>query len=108
MNKLIPGSSGGFSTALRLWLVFLFAFVFLRYSVPFSILAGAVGGFAGGWVYGWWKTKDEPQEVEPEEEEETEDTPVRLRGLKLAKQRRDARAKRRSQSRLPLSRLLKR
>ncbi len=43
--------------ALRLWLVFLLVFVFLKYPVPFSILFGAIAGFAGGLVTAWAQVK---------------------------------------------------
>lgn len=113
MNKLFPGFSDGFPVALRLWLVFLLCLVLLRYSVPFSILVGAVGGIAGGWVVAWWKSKDEPSTVpsEPEDEpeDEPEEPPAKLSGLSLAKQRRDAKARKRSQKRpTPLTGLLNR
>ncbi|MEM9005240.1 MAG: hypothetical protein AAGE59_17170 [Cyanobacteria bacterium P01_F01_bin.86] len=48
-DKIIP-------IALRLWLVFLFAFLLLGYAVVPSILFGAIGGFAGGMVNIWWQT----------------------------------------------------
>lgn len=95
----------GFSTdnALKFWLFFLFSFFFiLQYPIPLSILLGAVGGTAGGWVIGWWNTKDDPIErPQPEEnkpEEEVEEAPVTMTGLRRAKQERDALAARRSES----------
>lgn len=42
--------------ALRLWLVFLFAFLLMGYGVGLSILFGAIGGFAGGTIAVWWQT----------------------------------------------------
>lgn len=48
-DKLVP-------VALRLWLLFLLAFVLLGYAVVPSILFGAVGGFAGGLISAWWST----------------------------------------------------
>ncbi|MEQ8752046.1 MAG: hypothetical protein RID09_00825 [Coleofasciculus sp. G1-WW12-02] len=99
MNKLFPGFSDGFPVALRLWLVFLLCLFLLRYSVPFSILVGAVGGIAGGWVVAWWKSKDEPSTVPSEPQDEPEEPPVKLSGLSLAKQRREAKARKRSQKR---------
>ena len=91
--------SGGFSTGtgLQLWLVFLFCFYFLGYSVPLSILLGAAGGMAAGWVIGWWKTKDDPTDLEPEEIEEFGDKAEKVSGLRLAKQKRDARTRKRAQ-----------
>jgi hypothetical protein len=44
-----------FPVALRLWLVFLFAFLLLGYEIVPSILFGAIGGFAGGLVSAWWQ-----------------------------------------------------
>lgn len=90
INQVLPDFSDGFPLALRLWLLFLLALFFLGYPVPFSILMGAVGGFAGGWVFSWWKSKDESVAIESEEPEESEEIPVRVSGLTLAKQRRDA------------------
>lgn len=87
-------------TGLRLWLVFLFCFFFLGYPVPLCILLGAAGGFGGAVVIGWWKSKDEAissQPEEPEDVEEIEDSPARVSGLRAARQRRDARTRRRSQ-----------
>lgn len=105
----------GFSinNALKFWLFFLFCFFFLQYPIPLSILLGAVGGSAGGWVVGWWNTKDDPIErPKPEEttseEEEVEEVPVTMTGLRRAKQERDALAKRRSEGLpAPLDRLFK-
>lgn len=109
MNKLLPGFSEGFPVALRVWLVFLLCLVLLGYSVPFSIVVGAVGGIASGWVVAWWNSKDEPSTAPSEPQDEPEETPVKLSGLTLAKQRRDARARKRSQkSSIPLTGLLNR
>ncbi len=91
IDQVLPGFSDGFPLALRLWLLFLLSLFFLGYPVPFSILMGAVGGFAGGWVFSWWKSKDEPVTIQSEEPEESEEIPVKLSGLTLAKQRRDDR-----------------
>lgn len=100
IKRILADFSGGFSTGtgLRLWLFFLFCFFFLGYPVSLSILLGAAGGIAGGWVFGWWQTKDQLIEVTPEEIEATEaspDAPPRVSGLRLAKHRREARAKQR-------------
>ena len=109
MNKLLPGFSEGFPVALRVWLVFLLCLVLLGYSVPFSIVVGAVGGMAGGWVVAWWNSKDEPKQAPSEPQDEPEEAPVKLSGLALAKQRRDARARKRSQKgSIPLTGLLNR
>ncbi|MEQ8540528.1 MAG: hypothetical protein RIB93_24115 [Coleofasciculus sp. D1-CHI-01] len=109
MNKLLPGFSEGFPVALRVWLVFLLCLVLLGYSVPFSIVVGAVGGIASGWVVAWWNSKDEPKEAPSEPQDEPEEAPVKLSGLTLAKQRRDARARKRSQKNsTPLTGLLNR
>lgn len=57
-DKIVP-------VALRLWLLFLLAFVFLGYAVIPSILFGAIGGFAGGMISAWWKTKGgEPKKAQ--------------------------------------------
>ncbi|NER85411.1 MAG: hypothetical protein F6K42_39165 [Leptolyngbya sp. SIO1D8] len=59
-DKIVP-------VALRLWLLFLFAFLLLGYAIIPSILFGAIGGFAGGMVSAWWQTPGgEPEkEFEP-------------------------------------------
>lgn len=104
IQQVLSQISGGFSinNALKLWLFFLFCFYFLKYPIPLSILLGAVGGVAGGWVIGWWNTKDDPiEKPQPEEnksEEEVEEVPVTMTGLRRAKQERDALAQRRSES----------
>ncbi|MEQ9368986.1 MAG: hypothetical protein RIG63_08130 [Coleofasciculus chthonoplastes F3-SA18-01] len=109
MNKLLPGFSEGFPVALRVWLVFLLCLVLLGYSVPFSIVVGAVGGIASGWVVAWWNSKDQPSPAPSEPQDEPEEAPVKLSGLALAKQRRDARARKRVQkSSIPLTGLLNR
>jgi len=109
MNKLLPGFSDGFPVALRVWLAFLLCLVLLGYSVPFSIVVGAVGGIAGGWVVAWWNSKDKPQKVSSESQDEQEEAPIKVSGLTLAKQRREARARKRSQkSSIPLTGLLNR
>ncbi|HEY9672946.1 MAG TPA: hypothetical protein V6D11_15995 [Waterburya sp.] len=105
----------GFSTgtALRLWLFFLFFFIFLGYPPPLSILLGFAGGFAGGWVVGWWKSKEGPTLMKSEEEEEAdilEDRPARERGLRrLAERRKDTRGRKRpSGSLIPFGNFLRR
>ncbi|MGQ4647568.1 hypothetical protein [Lyngbya aestuarii] len=96
MRNATNGFSQGFSTALPLWLFFLFCFFFLGYPVPLSILLGAIGGLAGGWIVGWWNSKDEQTRIsELQEEEESEEAPIRLKGLRSAKKKRDASYKRR-------------
>ncbi|HEY9637361.1 MAG TPA: hypothetical protein V6D14_28430 [Coleofasciculaceae cyanobacterium] len=99
--------SNGFSTgtALQLWLFFLISFYFLGYSVPLSILLGLAGGLGGGLVIGWWKTKDNPNDLQPVEPDvEEEEGPAKVSGLRLAKQRRDeAKGRRRSQRSLTSS-----
>ena len=114
MNQILPGFSEGFSLALRLWLFFLISLVLLRYPVVFSIIIGAIGGFSGGWIFAWWKSKEGPiaskeeEEEEEEEEEKPEENSVKLSGLKLAKQRNDARKQKRNQKRtIGLTRLWK-
>lgn len=59
-DKIVP-------VALRLWLLFLLAFVLLGYAVIPSILFGAIGGFAGGMVSAWWQTPggELQQELQP-------------------------------------------
>jgi hypothetical protein len=98
-KKAMAKFPGGFSTGtgLQLWLVFLFCFYFLGYPVPLSILLGAAGGIAAGWVIGWWKTNDAPRDLEPEEIEDSEELPTKVSGLRLAKQKRDARTRKRAQ-----------
>jgi hypothetical protein len=91
-------------TALRLWLFFLFSFYFLGYPIFLSIFLGAVGGLAGGVVFGWWKSTDGPLEATPvkrEKPKELEETPPKVSGLRLAKQRRDAKTQKRSAGLLP-------
>jgi hypothetical protein len=51
---------------LRIWLVFLFVFVLLRYPVPFSIVFGGIGGLAGGVASAWWQIKGGKPIVEKE------------------------------------------
>ena len=97
-------------TALRLWLFFLFSFFFLGYPVPLCIFLGMVGGLGGGWVFGWWKSVEGPRE-EPEEERELEivEEKPRVRGLRLAKEQRDTRLRRRSQgASIPFANFLRR
>lgn len=108
MNKLFPGFSNGFPVALRLWLVFLLSLVLFGYSVPFSIVVGAVGGIAGGWVVAWWNSKEKSINPSSESEDELEEVPVKLSGLSLAKQRRDAKKKRVQKSPLSFMELLNR
>lgn len=56
-DKIVP-------VALRLWLLFLFAFLLLGYAIIPSILFGALGGFSGGLVSAWWSTKGgEPEKT---------------------------------------------
>jgi hypothetical protein len=97
-------------TGLRLWLFFLFSFFFLGYPVPLSIILGLAGGLAGGKVFGWWKSKEGPRELPAEETQELElEEQPRTGGLRLAKQERDSRARKRSQSPLtPFGNLLRR
>ncbi len=107
-KQTISSFFSGFSTGtgLRLWFFFLFCFFFLKYTVPFSILLGAIGGFAAGWVIGWWKTKDDPTTLKPstlQEPEVVENRSQKASGLRLAKQRRDARRKRSSRFMTPFS-----
>ncbi|MEO0541992.1 MAG: hypothetical protein AAFZ80_14175 [Cyanobacteria bacterium P01_A01_bin.105] len=56
-----------FPVALKLWLVFLLAFLLLGYEIAPSILLGAIAGFAGGTVSAWWQTPGgEPAPPSPE------------------------------------------
>jgi hypothetical protein len=99
-NKSKPNLFTGFSTGtgLRLWLFFLFCFFFLGYPVPLSILLGFAGGIAGGWAMGWWKSSEGPRVVESQEEEDLDlEEQPRVSGLRLAKQRRDNRSRKRTQ-----------
>jgi hypothetical protein len=95
----LAGLSGGFSTGLKLWLFFLFCFFFMGYSVPLSIFLGAAGGLASALVVGWWKTKDEPIEPQPVEINDLDENFPRVSGLRLAKQRRDAKTQNRTRYR---------
>lgn len=101
-KKSKAGLFTGFSTGtgLRLWLFFLFCFFFLGYPVPLSILLGFAGGVAGGWAMGWWKSSEGPRVVESEEEQDLDvlEEQPRVSGLRLAKQRRDNRTRRRIQT----------
>jgi hypothetical protein len=45
-----------FPVALKLWLVFLLAFLLLGYEIVPSIIFGAIAGLAGGTVSAWWQT----------------------------------------------------
>lgn len=112
-KKSKAGFFTGFSTGtgLRLWLFFLFSFFFMGYPVPLCILLGFVGGVAGGWVVGWWKSSEGPIPVAPQEEKDLDllEEQPRVSGLRLAKQRRDSRSRRRSPSTLiPFSNFLRR
>lgn len=66
--------------------------------MPLSILFGFAGGLAGGWAMGWWKSSEGPRVVEPEEEQDLDlEEQPKVSGLRLAKQRRDNRSRRRTQ-----------
>ncbi|NEO30740.1 MAG: hypothetical protein F6K36_09965 [Symploca sp. SIO3C6] len=94
-------SSEGFATALQLWLFFLFSFLFLGYPVELSILLGAIGGATGGFIVSWWNSKDASAPstpVEDDQEQQEERSSSSMSGLRLAKQRRDAKKLRRSRS----------
>ncbi|MFM7470721.1 MAG: hypothetical protein ACKO5P_04340 [Nodosilinea sp.] len=55
INRIIP-------SALKLWLVFLFVYLALGYSIIASIFFGVVAGLAGGTLMAWWITPGgEPQ-----------------------------------------------
>jgi hypothetical protein len=94
--RLIP-SADGISAGLQIWLFFLFCFVLLRYSIPLSIFMGAVAGLAGGWIVTWLKSKDRPRKLASGETEEPEENSRKVRGLRLAKEQRDIKAKKRNQ-----------
>jgi len=54
-----PDISGGFSTGLKYWLLFMVSLFVLGYSPFLSICLGAIGGIAGGFIIAWWKPKDD-------------------------------------------------
>lgn len=61
--------SKGFSTGLKIWLLFLISLFGMGYSAPLSIFLGAIGGLASGLIVDWWVSK----EIEPEPKEAAED-----------------------------------
>lgn len=92
------GYSEGFSAGLKFWLFFLLSFVLVGYPIPLSIFLGAIGGLAGGSVVAWWKSKDEPSAAKPAATEAPQEIPAKLSGFRLAKQKRDNKAKNRRSS----------
>ena len=48
-------TNDGFTVGLKLWIVFMVAFVLLRYPVVFSIFLGALAGWAGGTIAAYLK-----------------------------------------------------
>jgi hypothetical protein len=88
------GFSEGFSAGLKFWLFFMLSFVLVGYSIPLSILFGAIGGLAGGWVMAWYKSKDEPIKLDPDPTQ-LHQRPAKISGFRLAKMKRDAKAKKR-------------
>jgi len=63
--------SKGFSTGLKIWLLFLIGLFWIGYSAPLSIFLGAIGGLASGLIVDWWVSKDE--KTEPDQKEVAED-----------------------------------
>ncbi|NET57309.1 MAG: hypothetical protein F6K47_14430 [Symploca sp. SIO2E6] len=68
VQQKMDDTSKDLSTVLIIWLFFLLSLVFLKYSVPLSILLGVIGGLAGSMVLKWWSSSDEP--LKPEQKEE--------------------------------------
>lgn|GEM_PF-690012 len=54
---------------LRIWIIFIFVFILLGYSPPFSIVFAGIGGLAGGIASAWWQVKggapSQPQDRPP-------------------------------------------
>ena len=63
--------SKGFSTGLKIWLLFLIGLFGMGYSAPLSIFLGAIGGLASSLIVDWWQSKDE--KTEPDKKELVED-----------------------------------
>lgn len=62
----------GFTVGLKLWIVFMVAFVLLRYPVVFSLFLGALAGWAGGTIAAYLKQTQPVAET---------DRPSQLSGL---------------------------
>ncbi len=50
-----PSGNDGFLAGLQFWVVFLVAFVLLRFPLALAIAFGAIAGLAGGFCVGWWQ-----------------------------------------------------
>ncbi len=74
------GKSGndGFTSGLQFWVIFLVAFVLLRFPLALSIVFGAIAGLAGGFCVGWWQ--DEKQ-LKGQEKEIAIKNPAALAGM---------------------------
>ncbi len=92
-KKTSSGIADGVLAGLKLWLFFMFSFLFLGYSIPMSILLGAIGGLAGAWVVAFWKSKDEPRKPQSAITEKPAGIYSKLSGFRLAKLKRDAKIK---------------
>ncbi|MGD1904463.1 MAG: hypothetical protein ACFB0C_00545 [Leptolyngbyaceae cyanobacterium] len=74
-DKIVP-------VALRLWLLFLFVFLLLGYTVVPSVFFGAIAGLAGGTVSAWWQTPG----GEPKPQEETKPSTIEQLGNRIKPQ----------------------
>jgi hypothetical protein len=54
--------SKGFSTGLKIWLLFLIGLFGMGYPALLSISLGAIGGLASSLIVDWWLSKDEKTE----------------------------------------------
>jgi hypothetical protein len=63
--------SKGFSTGLKIWLLFLIGLFGMGYPALLSISLGAIGGLASSLIVDWWLSKDE--KTEPDKKDLPED-----------------------------------
>lgn len=54
-----PDSTMGYRTGSKLFLIFMFGFFLLRYSLFLSICLAAIGALAGGFLSSWWHAKED-------------------------------------------------
>ena len=85
--------SDGLSAGLKFWLFFMLSFALAGYPITLSIFYGALGGLAGGWIFAWWKSKEGPTQPQPIASLSFKAKFTKLSGLRLAKQKRDAKTK---------------
>jgi hypothetical protein len=100
-----PDASARTTTGARLFIIALLSFYFLGYSQLLSICLGAIAGVCGGFISSWWNAKEDygdDKSAEPDSSEEgaaitvAQPRPRRYGiGVKLARQPRETRAKRR-------------